>query len=169
MLSATGALEMEDFPPGRIALVSQSGGILGSLLSRAAGRGIGFSKLVVHRQRGRPRRLADFVDHLLEDDATARHRALHGGAAPAGPVPRRGGRGLRRLGKPIVAFKVGPLGSGRRTAAVSHTGALAGADRMYDALFRQLGVIRAQTFADLLDIPARWPPAAGCAAGGSLS
>ena len=37
---------------------------------------------------------------------------------------------------------------------MSHTGALAGADRMYDALFKQVGVIRAQTFADLLDIPA---------------
>ena len=37
---------------------------------------------------------------------------------------------------------------------MSHTGALAGADRMYDALFKQVGVIRAQTFGDLLDIPA---------------
>ena len=35
----------------------------------------------------------------------------------------------------------------------SHTGAMAGADRMYDALFRQTGVIRAQSFSDLLDIP----------------
>src|SRR5205085_9616327 len=39
-------------------------------------------------------------------------------------------------------------------AAVSHTGALAGSDRMYDALFKQLGIIRAQTFGDLLDIAA---------------
>ena len=39
-------------------------------------------------------------------------------------------------------------------AAVSHTGALAGADRMYDALFKQVGVIRAQSFSELLDIPA---------------
>lgn len=38
--------------------------------------------------------------------------------------------------------------------AVSHTGAQAGADRMNDALFRQTGVIRAQTFGDLLNIPA---------------
>ncbi len=37
---------------------------------------------------------------------------------------------------------------------MSHTGALAGADRMFDAFFKQLGVIRAQTFGDLLDIPA---------------
>jgi hypothetical protein len=46
---------------------------------------------------------------------------------------------------------------------LSHTGALAGADRMYDALFKQVGVIRAQTFADLIDIPPRCPPGAGCA------
>ena len=37
---------------------------------------------------------------------------------------------------------------------MSHTGALAGADRVYDALFKQTGIIRAAMFADLLDIPA---------------
>ena len=58
-----------------------------------------------------------------------------------------------RAGKPVVAFKIGRSEAGAQ-AAVSHTGALAGADRMYDALFRQTGVIRAQTFGDLLDIPA---------------
>ena len=52
-----------------------------------------------------------------------------------------------------MAFKIGRSEAGAQ-AAVSHTGALAGADRMYDALFRQVGVIRAQTFGDLLDIPA---------------
>jgi acyl-CoA synthetase (NDP forming) len=57
-----------------------------------------------------------------------------------------------RAGKPVVAFKIGRSEAGAK-AAVSHTGALAGADRMYDALFRQTGVIRAQTFGDLLDIP----------------
>ena len=40
---------------------------------------------------------------------------------------------------------------------------------MYDALFRQVGVIRAHSFADLLDVPLRWPRAAGCAAGVSPS
>ena len=45
-LSATGALELEDFTAGSIGVVSQSGGILGALLSRAAARGIGLSKLI---------------------------------------------------------------------------------------------------------------------------
>ena len=51
-----------------------------------------------------------------------------------------------------MAFKIGRSEAGAR-AAVSHTGAMAGADRMYDALFRQVGVIRADV-ADFLDIPA---------------
>ena len=55
-------------------------------------------------------------------------------------------------GKPVVAFKVGRSESGARSA-VSHTGALAGSDAAYDALFRQFGVIRAERYSDLLDIP----------------
>src|SRR5437660_943874 len=54
VLSASGALEMAHFPAGPIGLVSQSGGILGALLSRAAARGIGLSKARVHQQRSRP-------------------------------------------------------------------------------------------------------------------
>src|SRR5690606_8462592 len=59
----------------------------------------------------------------------------------------------QKAGKPLVVYKVGRSESGAR-AAVSHTGAMAGEDRVYDALFQQTGVIRAETFSDLLDIPA---------------
>ena len=59
----------------------------------------------------------------------------------------------RALGKGIVVYKVGRSEAGARSA-VSHTGALAGSDRAYDALFRQCSVIRAHNFTDLLDIPA---------------
>ncbi len=44
-LSASATLESEALRAGHVALISQSGGILGSLLSRAAARGVGFSKL----------------------------------------------------------------------------------------------------------------------------
>lgn len=150
-LSATGALEMEGFEAGHIGVVSQSGGILGALLSRAAARGIGLSKLISTSNEV-DLDLADFVDHLADDEATSvialymeglRHPARFRAAALK----------AAQKGKPVVVFKVGRSEAGA-TAAVSHTGALAGADRMYDALFREVGVLRAQSFADLLDIPA---------------
>src|ERR1700745_1786837 len=69
VLSATGALEMERFPKGPIGLVSQSGGILGALLSRAAARGIGLSKLVSTSNEA-DLELSDFIEFLAADDAT---------------------------------------------------------------------------------------------------
>ena len=151
VLSASGALEMDHFPQGAIGVVSQSGGILGSLLSRAAARGIGLSKLVSTSNEV-DLELADFIDALVDDEAT-RVIALYVEAVRHPEKFRSAALRAARAGKPIVAFKIGRSEAGAQ-AAVSHTGALAGADRMYDALFRQTGVIRAQSFADLLDIPA---------------
>ncbi|MBY4895871.1 acetate--CoA ligase family protein [Cupriavidus sp. AU9028] len=150
-LSASGALEMDHFPTGSIGVVSQSGGILGALLSRAAARGIGLSKLVSTSNEV-DLDLADFIDYLADDEAT-RVIALYVEAVRNPDAFRRAALKAAAAGKPVVAYKIGRSESGAR-AAVSHTGALAGADRMYDALFEQVGVIRAQTFADLLDMPA---------------
>jgi len=150
-LSATGALEMDDLRAGPIAVVSQSGGVLGAMLSRAASRGIGFSKLLSTGNEA-DLDVADCIETLLDDPATAVIALyIEGLRKPA--AFRAAAQRAARLGKPLVAFKVGRSESGARSA-VSHTGALAGADRLYDALFAQCGVIRAQTFADLLDIPA---------------
>ncbi|WP_375312235.1 acetate--CoA ligase family protein [Bradyrhizobium sp. A5] len=151
VLSASGALAMDHFPLGAIGLVSQSGGILGALLSRAAARGVGLSKLVSTSNEA-DLELADFIDFLADDSAT-RVIALYIEAIRNPARFRQAVLRARRAGKPVVAFKIGRSEAGAK-AAVSHTGALAGSDRMYDALFRQLGVIRAKTFDDLLDIPA---------------
>jgi len=150
VLSATGALEMEEFPVGGIGVVSQSGGILGSLLSRAAARGIGLSKLISTSNEV-DLELADFIDHLADDPAT-KVIALYIETVRNPAKFRAACLKARRNGKPVVAFKIGRSEAGAQ-AAVSHTGAMAGADRMYDALFKQVGVIRAQSFNDLLDIP----------------
>ncbi|SCK22464.1 Acyl-CoA synthetase (NDP forming) [Variovorax sp. HW608] len=151
VLSASGALEIDHFRAGAIGVVSQSGGILGALLSRASARGIGLSKLVSTSNEV-DLELADFVDALVDDPAT-RVIALYIEAIRHPEKFRAAALRAARAGKPVVAFKIGRSEAGAK-AAVSHTGAMAGADRMYDALFRQTGVIRAQTFGDLLDIPA---------------
>ena len=151
MLSASGAMEMPEFNSGNIALISQSGGILGSLLSRAMARGIGFSKLIATGNEA-DLEVSDFLDAIADDAATSvvalyleTIRDIQKFRAAAGRVTS--------AGKRIVVYKVGRSESGA-SAAVSHTGALAGAAEVYDALFDQLGIIRADTFADLLDIPA---------------
>ncbi len=57
------------------------------------------------------------------------------------------------LGKPVVMVKVARSGAGAR-AASSHTGALAGADRVYSGVFAQAGIIRARNDEQLLDLVA---------------
>lgn len=151
VLSATGALEMDQFPVGSIGVVSQSGGILGSLLSRAAARGIGLSKLIATSNEV-DLELADFIDHLAEDEST-QVIALYIETIRHPERFRAACLKAAQRGKPVVAFKIGRSEAGAR-AAVSHTGAMAGSDRMYDALFRQVGVIRVRGFSDLLDVPA---------------
>lgn len=151
VLSATGALEMDEFPRGGVGVVSQSGGILGSLLSRAAARGVGLSKLISTSNEV-DLELADFIDHLADDPAT-QVIALYVETVRNPEKFRAACLKAARAGKPVVAFKIGRSEAGAQ-AAVSHTGAMAGADRMYDALFKQVGVIRARSFSDLLDVPA---------------
>ena len=80
--------------------------------------------------------------------------------------PRRFSRIARRVSrtKPIVAVKAGRSAAGRR-AAGSHTGALvAASDATVDALFAQAGVIRSESYRELLDVAALLacgPPPAG--------
>lgn len=151
VLSASGALEMDHFPAGNIGVVSQSGGILGSLLSRSAARGIGLSKLISTSNEV-DLELSDFINWLVDDEAT-KVIALYVEAVRDIKKFRQAALRANHAGKPIVAFKIGRSQAGAQ-AAVSHTGALAGSDLMYDALFKQVGIIRANTFDGLLDIPA---------------
>jgi len=150
-LSASGALAGEPPAAGPVGVVSQSGGILGSLLSRMAASGIGLSKLVATSNEA-DLEMADFVDYLADDPAT-RVIALYVETIRDPARFRAAAEKARAAGKPIVALKIGRSEAGARAAA-SHTGALAGSDRVYDAFFADLGITRVQTFGDLVDLPA---------------
>lgn len=151
VFSASGALEGETIPTGSISVASQSGGILGALLSRGAARGIGFCKLASTGNEV-DIDIADVIEAYVADDSTKVIAAYIEGIRSVEKF-RRAALAARAAGKPLVVYKVGRSESGAR-AAVSHTGAMAGEDRIYDALFQQVGAIRAQTFSDLLDLPA---------------
>ncbi len=151
VLSASVALESDNIAKGGISVASQSGGILGSLLSRGAARGMGFCKLASTGNEA-DLDVADLIDAFVRDPATTVIAVYIEGIRSVEKF-RRAASAARDAGKPVVVYKVGRSESGAR-AAISHTGAMAGEDSVYDALFRQVGAIRALTFGDLLDLPA---------------
>jgi acyl-CoA synthetase (NDP forming) len=124
---------------------------LGSLLSRAAACGLGLSKLVSTSNEA-DLGLAEFVDYLVNDPST-KVIVLYIESIRHPERFRASALRAKLAGKPIVVYKVGKSEAGIK-AAISHTGALAGTDKMYDALFKQVGIIRANTFSEFLDIPA---------------
>jgi acyl-CoA synthetase (NDP forming) len=148
-LSASGALDVEGLRSGRIALVSQSGGILGSVLSRAAFRGAALSRLIATGNEA-DLEVSDFIDYLIDDPETSVIALYLEGLRNADRF-RRSALAASRAGKSLVVYKVGRSEAGARSTQ-SHTGALAGEDRLYDALFDQIGAVRAERFSDLIDI-----------------
>jgi acyl-CoA synthetase (NDP forming)/RimJ/RimL family protein N-acetyltransferase len=136
-------------PPGRIGLLSQSGGVGLALIERAGELGVGLSSFVSIGNRP-DLSLNDVLEYWEEDEATDAALLY----AESFGNPRNFVAIARRMGrrKPIVAVRAGRTAVGAR-AASSHTGAVvAGSDVGVDALLRQAGVIRADTLGDLFDV-----------------
>src|SRR5438552_428139 len=139
------------FPPaGHIAMSSQSGALGLAILALAVERGLGISTFV---SVGNKSDVSgnDLLQYWGVDDTT-RVILLY---LESFGNPRRFARIARRVGrtKPIIAVKAGRTQAGRR-AAGSHTAALAARDVAVDALFRQTGVIRAETLDEMFDLAA---------------
>lgn len=133
------------FPPGGIGLVSQSGSICLALINGA--RDVGFRTIV---SSGNEAVLdsTDYLEYFLDDPDT---RVL---AAFIEQIrdPKRFVELAKRakdMGKPVVMLKVGRSDIARR-ATVAHTGALAGSDDVYDAVFRKHGVIKVHDLNELV-------------------
>lgn len=139
------------FPPaGSVAMSSQSGALGLAALAHAGRRGLGLSTFVSVGNK------ADVSSNDLlqywEEDANTAVILLY---LESFGNPRRFARIARRVSrsKPIVAVKAGRTAAGRR-AAGSHTAALAASDVAVEALFRQTGVIRAETLEEMFDLAA---------------
>jgi len=131
--------------PGSLALVSQSGGLCTAILDWAEARGIGFSAMV-SLGAGADIDFGDVLDYLALDPHTKSILLYVEGIRDA----RRFMSGLRvaaRL-KPVVVVKAGRHAEGSR-AAMSHTGALVGADDVFDAALARAGAVRAMTIEQL--------------------
>jgi acyl-CoA synthetase (NDP forming) len=149
-LTVNAVLEMDAPPAGATSLVSQSGTMLGTLLSRGAARGLGFAKLV---SVGNEADLAvgELVE-LLVDDPQTRVISLFLETVRDAERLARAARKAHEAGKPVVAYKLGRSALGEALAR-SHTGALAGTDRALDAFFRDCGILRVDLLETLIEIP----------------
>lgn len=149
ILSVNAVLEMDELRAGGISVVSQSGSMLGALLSRGAARGLGFAKLVSVGNEcdiG----VGELVDMLVDDDATEvilLFLETIRDAAVLGPALRR----ARAAGKPVLAYKLGRSAQGEALAQ-SHTGALAGNDAAVDAFLRKHGAMRVEFLEALFEL-----------------
>ncbi len=133
---------------GRVALVSQSGAVCTALLDWASVREIGFSN-VVSTGIGADVDFDEILDYLLLDPETRAIMLYIEGVHDA----RRFLSALRAVSraKPIVVMKVGRHSvSGQ--AAISHTGALIGADDVFEAALDRAGVVRVREYADFFAV-----------------
>lgn len=134
-------------PPGGVGVVLQSGALASAILTLADARSIGLSMMVSMGNEAMVT-VTDVVDYLIEDEGTtAIALFIESIRRPEEFV--RVAEKARRAGKPIVAMKVGRSEASAQSA-LAHTGSLVGEDRVVDAVFRQLGVIRAESLEDLI-------------------
>jgi acyl-CoA synthetase (NDP forming) len=149
-LTVNAVLEMDAPPVGATSLVSQSGTMLGTVLSRGAARGLGFSKLVSVGNEA-DLGVGEIVD-LLADDPETRVILLFLETVRDARALSAAARKAHAAGKPVVAYKLGRSAAGEALAR-SHTGALAGSDGALDAFFRDCGIARVDMLETLVEIP----------------
>jgi acetyl coenzyme A synthetase (ADP forming)-like protein len=146
--------------PGNIAMITQSGAFGVAALDYLTGRQMGVSKFVSFGNKCDVTE-TDILHYLLHDKETK--------VILVYLEDIKDGREFLKIAKkvtakkPVVVIKSGRSAAGARAAA-SHTGAIAGSDKIYDAVFEQGGVIRAKDMEEFFDMGkalSMQPPAMG--------
>jgi acetate---CoA ligase (ADP-forming) len=134
--------------PGGIAFITHSGALAVAILDWSRDRRVGFS-LFASLGNQADLNESDLLDAVAADPETRVIACYLEGIADG----QRFLGALRRAAavKPVVLLKAGRSPEGAR-AVSSHTGALAGSDRAFDAAVRQAGALRVDTVEELFDI-----------------
>ncbi len=135
-------------PAGNIAFISQSGAMMVAILDWSITSGIGFSKVISLGNKAGVTEI-ELMKYLADDPETAVIICYLESISDDDNFVNA----LRETAtkKPIIVLKSGSSSAGAE-AASSHTGALAGSDIAFDTAFRQSGILRVETMADLFDL-----------------
>jgi acyl-CoA synthetase (NDP forming) len=149
-LSINAVLDIDQLIKGRVGLVSQSGSVMGALLSRGQARGVGFSKLVSVGNEC-DLSVGEIVD-ILVDDADTDVILMFLETIRKPELLAQAALRAHQAGKPIVVYKLGRSEVARELAA-SHTGAMTGSDDSANAFFRRYGIMRVDTLEAMIEAP----------------
>ncbi len=144
-LAAWGA---EPTGSGSVAFLSQSGGHAEFLSAYAQGLGIHFSK-VISFGNACGLQAVDFLEYLAEDPETKIITMYLEGIRDGNRVTQLV-KAINRT-KPVIVWKGGLTDSGARAVA-SHTGSLAGEERVWDAFYAQTGAVRVYSLEEIVDV-----------------
>jgi acetyltransferase len=134
---------------GPAAFISQSGALSSYILGAAKARGLAFRYWITTGNEC-VLSFTDYLQYLLEDPEV---RLVLGYLEEArdGEAFQTAARRALMLDKPLIIMKTGRSEAGAK-ASVSHTGSLAGADEVYQAIFSRNGVLRAENLDELFDL-----------------
>lgn len=134
---------------GSVAFVTQSGAFGTAIAALAQKRGLGLGYFI-NTGNQTDLTFSELMMAVIEDPRI-KVAAGYLEGLDDGPALIHLAKRCQELGKPFVLTKVGRMDSGVRAAA-SHTGALAVADTVFDAVIRQFGVLRARNEEQMLDM-----------------
>ena len=134
-------------PKGNVAIITQSGALGVAMIGKTAVQNIGLSSIISVGNKSDIDE-ADLVEYLVEQDDTKSILMYIEGIQKGERLVKVLKEATKK--KPIVVIKSGRSKRGA-VAAASHTGSLAGADEIFDAIMRQCGVLRAENIQQALD------------------
>ena len=125
---------------GGVAIITQSGALGGAMIGKTAVENIGLSTIVSVGNKSDIDE-ADLLEYLMESDQTKIILMYIEGVKEGEKLVKVLKEATRK--KPVIVIKSGRSRRGAMAAA-SHTGSLAGADEIFDAIMKQCGVLRAE-------------------------
>jgi acetate---CoA ligase (ADP-forming) len=140
--------DQPNLKPGPIAFVSQSGAVGTAVMALAHAEHVKIGYFVSTGNEG-DLEFADFCEYFADDPAVSTIAGYLEGVRDGSKFVRAVKRATQ-AGKPVILLKVGTTDVGER-AVRSHTGALAGAEEIYRAAFRDCRVVRAESPEQLVD------------------
>ncbi len=140
---------------GPVGLIFQSGGSLGNWIKGASERAIGFT-YAVSSGNETSLDLVDYLSFLVDDDATKLIALMVEGIRRPREFMTVASQALAK-NKPVLVIKLGRSEMGKRQA-ISHTGALAGSDEVFEAVCKRLGLVRVPTLEDLTETTLAFMP-----------